>query len=487
MVKKLSQEREAFMQQTLELNKKTCKNVIRGCRSQLEINYKFSACQDCLEKCREQEKQKRLKIKEEQEKQNNEENKKIEKEEIKTKKCTACFQVYPLTDYVGKIGETKTCAKCRENNKIQDAKRDKEHMNELARVNTQKPERKEVKQEWINNNHDKTTTYWMEYRQRKIETSGTEHYQKQNAEQAKKWRENNPAKVKEINQNKNNNILWHYKSYKNDANKKNIEFNLTEEQFVELCKMPCYYCDVIQDKEFNGLDKKITTNGYNVDNCVSCCRMCNFMKGGVSDVVFINRMEHILTNKKLVNGQLYPECFTNHYGLRYSDYKYRALNKKNIEFIITNEDYENIVQQECYLCGKETDMNHQNGIDRVNNTRGYILGNIQPCCGECNYMKKEFELNEFLEKAKMIYNKHRNGKENTLNDTEHNQKYNKTIVFIENKKSKEELNTIIKQRKETQQKNLLEKYSKENIVERVQQLVKKKNENKSSENLESLI
>ena len=38
-----------------------------------------------------------------------------------------------------------------------------------------------------------------------------------------------------------------------------------------------------------------------------------------------------------------------------------------------------------------------NGIDRVDNTRGYTLDNVVPCCFKCNRAKDTMTKEEFLE------------------------------------------------------------------------------------------
>ena len=52
--------------------------------------------------------------------------------------------------------------------------------------------------------------------------------------------------------------------------------------------------------------------GYIKENCVSCCEMCNYMKGTLTPDVFLKRIEHILTHQGYINGKLYPEYFANH-------------------------------------------------------------------------------------------------------------------------------------------------------------------------------
>jgi len=52
---------------------------------------------------------------------------------------------------------------------------------------------------------------------------------------------------------------------------------------------------------------------------------------------------------------------------------------------------------------KKINLTHCNGIDRVDNNIGYLLYNCKPCCANCNYLKKEYDYTEFLNKCKQIY------------------------------------------------------------------------------------
>jgi hypothetical protein len=65
------------------------------------------------------------------------------------KTCPTCRKVFPMEMFQGeKAGvTTKTCRPCRDDNKKQDALRDREHRNALARIAEAKPERKYHKSE----------------------------------------------------------------------------------------------------------------------------------------------------------------------------------------------------------------------------------------------------------------------------------------------------------------------------------------------------
>lgn len=479
-----------FVDETQALGKKMCVDYIRGCREQLDNDYKFSRCENCLKINREKEKAKK-----EKKMKNNNNNNNENKEGYKH--CSFCCIEYTIEHFKGvNGGETKTCSKCRENFKISDANRDREHRNAVARKNDAKPERIAVKNEWKEKNYEKVAGYWMKSRQNKIEKMGVDEYQKYNAENAKNWRKNNPEKVINNNENRKKSLKICYTNYIRTANYKNLDFAISFEEYEKIVCDKCYYCGIIADKGFNGIDRKDQTKGYLLDNCVNCCQMCNYMKKSLSDSTFIKRIEHILKYNNLIeNGNLYPEIFSNHfYGVNFKSYQYSA-NQKKYEFEITESQFKEITSSECYICGKKNSEVHRNGIDRFNSKIGYLFYNCKSCCGECNYMKNNYDYNDIFEKYKLIYNNFNNydfSKNITnneiiekkeilknilmpfdmsknfikinyeeLNNPIEDKKNDEIFVLNKNKKSKEEIRENARIRKQQERKRLIEKYGDE--------------------------
>lgn len=84
------------------------------------------------------------------------------------------------------------------------------------------------------------------------------------------------------------------------AFKRGYEFELTLEQYKELCEQPCYYCGAEPEAHRhdalvrNGIDRFDNTKGYSLDNCVPCCHMCNWMKLDVQFPEWFAHMEQII-------------------------------------------------------------------------------------------------------------------------------------------------------------------------------------------------
>ncbi len=426
---------EWFREETYALGLKPCVNDIRGCRVQNPLTYLRSKCTGCLEKDRAIDHQKRKDL----------------VKEVDKKQCSACTRLFPMDQFQGIHGITKTCQGCRDSNKRADLKRDKEHVKEMANKNAAKPERKEVKQAWKENNPEKVASYWLDSRKRQIEKD-LEGYLKKNAENAKKWRDANPDKVLVNNHHKISSIDAQYSVYKVSASTKQLDFNITKEEYIDLVKMPCYYCGILQEKGFNGIDRLDSGKDYIKDNCVSCCTMCNMMKGTTSPTIFVHRAEHIMTYLKLEDGQLYPNDFIDVKGILYIGYKCRA-NSKKLQFELTKEFFQRKTSEHCYLCGKEQTDHHKNGLDRYDNTQGYVEENVRSCCGNCNYMKRDYTYDALIDKLHSIYY-HQN-----IYPIRKDERRELVQNIVGNKLTSEEIQENIKQRKEKQRKELKDKYS----------------------------
>jgi hypothetical protein len=193
-----------------------------------------------------------------------------------------------------------------------------------------------------------------------------------------------------------------YYNYQKWAKKRNIHFNIDKETFENIIKLPCEYCGILQDKGYNGIDRKESAGIYEISNCVSCCEMCNYLKRIDNIEMFTKRIEHILTYLCVIQGSLYPELFTDHTQVSYSIYK-KASNQRSIEFQLKEEQFDDIIKNDCYICGKPPTNTHKNGIDRYDSNIGYIAENCRSCCHSCNFLKNNYTYNTMMSKLKQIY------------------------------------------------------------------------------------
>jgi hypothetical protein len=92
-----------------------------------------------------------------------------------------------------------------------------------------------------------------------------------------------------------------YDVYIDAAVKREKDFSLTLEQFIEICEKECHYCGVAPLSggsnvwAHNGIDRKDNHQGYLIENCLPCCSICNRGKGTKSYgwfVAYIVRVSH---------------------------------------------------------------------------------------------------------------------------------------------------------------------------------------------------
>ena len=103
------------------------------------------------------------------------------------------------------------------------------------------------------------------------------------------------------------------------------------------------------------------------------------------------------------------------FNLLLSNYK-KSAKKRNISWELSDEDVKKIISENCNYCGaepKEYNRSSQknktngnilaNGIDRVDNEKGYVKENCVPCCSYCNSIKNNKTKKDFLEHIEKIY------------------------------------------------------------------------------------
>lgn len=100
-------------------------------------------------------------------------------------------------------------------------------------------------------------------------------------------------------------------SYKSNAKKKNLDFELSNDEVIRLIESDCYFCgrepsNVTNKKNLygyykhNGIDRLDSSIGYININCVPCCQYCNYMKNKYTEQEFLAIVKAIAIHKKLI-------------------------------------------------------------------------------------------------------------------------------------------------------------------------------------------
>jgi hypothetical protein len=91
----------------------------------------------------------------------------------------------------------------------------------------------------------------------------------------------------------------------------------------------------------------------------------------------------------------------------YKTYKDNAY-KRKLSFRLSFEEFKNLIFADCFYCGQTPQIakfagqeNRRdrilsyNGVDRIDNSIGYISDNCVTCCSICNSAKSDLTLEEF--------------------------------------------------------------------------------------------
>lgn len=102
-----------------------------------------------------------------------------------------------------------------------------------------------------------------------------------------------------------NSVLY---GYKKSAKLRNLSWELTDEETFELLNKNCHYCGEPPSlvskrcKTFNGnfihngIDRINNNVGYTKENCVSCCKKCNYAKRNLGYLEFKELIKKIYEN-----------------------------------------------------------------------------------------------------------------------------------------------------------------------------------------------
>lgn len=101
--------------------------------------------------------------------------------------------------------------------------------------------------------------------------------------------------------------------YKNNAKSRNLDFDLSDEQFKKLTTSNCFYCNQVPSMHtrnsnvkyknegiaefgnyiYNGIDRIDSDLGYTIENCVPCCGICNIAKSNYKQDEFLEWIKRV--------------------------------------------------------------------------------------------------------------------------------------------------------------------------------------------------
>ena len=185
----------------------------------------------------------------------------------------------------------------------------------------------------------------------------------------------------------------------------------TEHKFVEGAELkPCSKC-----KQYLPLTD-FSKDNKRWDKLRLLCKECGNEKGKKyreSDRGKETTRKYMQSGRSREVERKYRQTIEGKYKSHRKDAK-----RRNYAFNLTLNQFRGIVTQTCLYCGLTSEAGKLNGIDRIDNTKGYELNNCVPCCTKCNRMKLDHTVDQFHAQICKIY-MHMDKMTNRQNSTKH--------------------------------------------------------------------
>jgi len=192
-----------------------------------------------------------------------------------------------------------------------------------------------------------------------------------------------------------------FKKYKKNALDNDIEWEISSDEFKLMVESNCDFCSELF--HLNEIIRIDNNKSYVKTNCMTCCQTCANIKNDDSTVLLMEKIKIILINNLLIDDEideLHNANFKSNVKIEYLQFK-KKCEEGNITFDIGEVLYGKILNKMCIYCNNFP--SGANGISMINPEKEYILGNIEPCCTTCNFMKKNLSHTDFINKLKKIY------------------------------------------------------------------------------------
>jgi|15BtaG_2_1085339.scaffolds.fasta_scaffold01310_12 hypothetical protein len=163
--------------------------------------------------------------------------------------------------------------------------------------------------------------------------------------------------------------------------------------YLYLCRCSCGKC-----QEFT---RRVLIAKATVSRNTICCNDC--------------KSSRLLGNQ---NGLKYDNDIDRHTAIVYSNYKSKC-KKKGWDFELSFDQFKSFVTKDCWYCGLEPSNNRSrqtggasysrrslSGIDRIDNSKGYVEGNCRTSCEDCNLAKRGLTTSQFLTMVQRIHARH---------------------------------------------------------------------------------
>jgi hypothetical protein len=381
---------------------RNCRNST--CKGILPSGYKKVHCEACLEIDRKKAntRNEEVRIQQEQELANAKVGDKVI--------CQKCHQPELVKGFMTKQKPPKQSTKCQHcyngQAKVESGREDrdqKEYYKEYEsrpEVKERREEYRPVRKRFLEENPEISLLSDATRRNKKIVTEGDKYWDHK-LETQQEWKAKNPEKLAVYYEKGKTSEKRKISTVKGASSRgKGIPNLLTDHEISELLHDECYYCEAPAGERFSGVDRLNSNEVYINGNAESCCKQCNYAKGGISVAQFVSQAAHIvifnLPELKDLATRFCLPIIQVYSPSSFESVKRRAA-EKGLDFDLTEDQYTILRNGHCYLCGVKP--NKGCGIDRFDNFIGYIFLNCRSCCNDCNMMKRDESYDSFIQRC----------------------------------------------------------------------------------------
>jgi hypothetical protein len=182
------------------------------------------------------------------------------------------------------------------------------------------------------------------------------------------------------------------------------KWNISIIDFLALINDRCYLCCsklVCNNTILHYTEEENIKYNYRIR---FACNICNRMKSTTPYDIFIKYCHNICSVHCKLDNAIFTKNILREKGNcdRYTDIK-RKIEKAKHVFSITEDEYINLIFDNCYYCGNEASSQCINDVSMLNKAPGYTLNNCVTSCKICDNMKGRMNDNMFINHMMYIY------------------------------------------------------------------------------------
>ena len=77
--------------------------------------------------------------------------------------------------------------------------------------------------------------------------------------------------------------MYRWRVFKEQTKRRGIQVSINFDEYRSIVRTACWYCGGFTYQGYPGVDRVQNTGTYQKDNIVASCKICNFMKGPLSE------------------------------------------------------------------------------------------------------------------------------------------------------------------------------------------------------------